>query len=36
MSDENRKKMRDNANKNKPHTKKKNASKIIAIKKRLP
>lgn len=36
MSNENRKKMRDSANKNKPHTKKKNASKIIAIKKRLP
>ncbi len=36
MSTENRKKMRDNANKIKPHTKKKNASKIVSIKKRLP
>lgn len=36
MSTEHKKKMRDNAHATKPHTKKKNATKSIQIKKRLP
>jgi hypothetical protein len=36
MSTEHKKRMRDNAHATKPHTKKKNATKTIQIKKRLP
>ena len=36
LSDSHKKKMRETAHKSKPHTKKKNASKVVKIKKRLP